>query len=159
MYKSKVNKISYISCNNLKKISKESDLRRSRICLHDNNDDPIQEMIIHFCEDSYIRPHKHKNKSESYLILDGLLDLIYFDDKGNIIERHELSKYDKLKKNNVFYVRTKNQLYHTLLIKSKYAIILEITNGPYNKTSSIFAKWAPNNGHKSKVIKFLNSLK
>lgn len=36
-------------------------------------------MLIVMAKGSYIRPHKHKNKSESFHIIEGLLDVIVFD--------------------------------------------------------------------------------
>ena len=41
---------------------------------------------------TYIRPHKHYNKSESLHVIYGSADVIFFDDVGNIIKVINLSK-------------------------------------------------------------------
>src|SRR5580658_9446982 len=41
---------------------------------------------------TYIRPHRHlaPPKSESFLVLEGMADVILFDDEGEITARHRL---------------------------------------------------------------------
>ena len=151
--------ISSNDCLNLVNLTQQNFLKRSRICAHKDNEELIHEMIIHFSKDSYIRPHKHINKTESYLILEGEVELIYFSDEGKIIESHSLFSYKNAKENQNFYIRTSNMLYHTLYIKSDYLLILEITNGPFNKKESNFAEWAPALEKEEEVKYFLNSLK
>jgi cupin fold WbuC family metalloprotein len=157
--KTNVLPISSNDCLNLVNSTQKSLLKRSRICAHKDNEDLIHEMIIHFSKDSYIRPHKHINKTESYLILEGEVDLIYFNDDGKIIESHSLFSYKNAKENQNFYIRTSNMLFHTLYIKSDYLLMLEITNGPFNKKESIFAEWAPTQEKEEEIKYFLNSLK
>ena len=43
----------------LKILAQNDPNKRARICLHKDDGEMIQEMIIAFCKDSYIRPHRH----------------------------------------------------------------------------------------------------
>ena len=62
----------------LKWSAEESPLRRSRICLHSDNSDQVHEMVIAFCRDSYVQPHRHTGKSESFHIIEGRLQVVFF---------------------------------------------------------------------------------
>ena len=137
--------------DNLKLLAKNNNTRRARIILHSTECSDIHEMLIVFEKNSYIRPHKHIGKTESYLVLEGELDLIYFHDNGEVKNVINLSNINSGK---TFFLRSENELWHTLLIKSDYVILLETTDGPLNKNSTIFAEWSPDSNNHEKVINF-----
>ena len=60
---------------------------RARICAHGDNEDAIHEMVIAISSSSYIRPHRHIGKSESFHIVDGSVDVVMFDNDGGITDR------------------------------------------------------------------------
>ena len=64
----------------LKILAQNDPNKRARICLHKNDEEMVQEMIIAFCKDSYIRPHRHIDKSESYHIIEGRIEIIFYND-------------------------------------------------------------------------------
>ena len=64
----------------LKILAQKDPNKRARICLHKDDGEMIQEMIIAFCKDSYIRPHRHTDKSESYHIIEGRIEIIFYND-------------------------------------------------------------------------------
>ena len=47
--------------------------QRARICAHPVTDDPLHEMIICLNRGTYIRPHRHAGKSESFHMIEGEL--------------------------------------------------------------------------------------
>lgn len=110
---------------------------RARICCHNNNDEKIHEMIIGILGDSYIRPHKHIGKIESFHLVDGQADVVIFNDSGDILEVVELGF------NKNFYYRLNIPSYHTVLVKSDILVIHEITNGPFNADESEYASFSP----------------
>ncbi len=114
--------------------------KRIRLCTHKDVDDTLHEMIIVLMKDTYIRPHKHLNKSESFHIIEGYADVIIFDDAGNIIEVVQMGDYIS---GNKFYYRISHPYYHTPLIISDYLVFHETTNGPFRKADAVFAPWAP----------------
>src|SRR5207237_5887111 len=70
----------------LKQKVKTSPRGRVRLCAHPGNTDLLHEMFIVLCEETYIRPHRHFNKSESFHILEGAADIVLFDEHGHIEE-------------------------------------------------------------------------
>jgi len=141
--------------NELRKLAQNDITKRSRILLHSNQNSQIHEMLIAFEKGSYVRPHKHIGKSESYLILYGKLDLIYFNDDGKIIKKFELQDNSN---ETPFYFRSENDQWHTINIISDYVILLETTNGPVENISTIFADWAPDPNEIKKVELFQKNL-
>tara|TARA_B100001769_G_C21870493_1_gene471082 strand:- start:381 stop:752 length:372 start_codon:yes stop_codon:yes gene_type:complete len=123
--------------------------------MHKNEKDKLHEMIILLAKDTYIRPHKHINKVESLHVIEGSADVIFFDDKGNVKEKKSLGK--KNKSMNIYY-RLSNSIFHTFVIKSKFFIFHETTEGPFLKSKTIFADWSPLESEKLKAKKFINSL-
>ncbi|MDE2223604.1 MAG: WbuC family cupin fold metalloprotein, partial [Candidatus Omnitrophica bacterium] len=61
--------------------------RRMRLCAHQTVDDRIHEMFIVHTRDAYVRPHKHLNKTESFFLLEGEVEVVFFDDDGGIIRK------------------------------------------------------------------------
>src|SRR5438876_482347 len=68
----------------LKESAIVSPLGRARICLHPQATNLVHEMIIAFRRDSYVIPHKHINKSESFHIIEGKAVVIIFDELGQV---------------------------------------------------------------------------
>jgi len=122
----------------LKILAQKDPNKRARICLHKNDEEMVQEMIIAFCKDSYIRPHRHIDKSESYHIIEGRIEIIFYNDSGIEIDKVVLS--DKMDE-HPFLFRISNSDWHTVVPKSDFVIIHEVTKGPFNKNSSEFADW------------------
>ena len=59
---------------------------RIRYCAHASPSDVVHEMFIVHPRGAYVRPHKHLDKSESMMIIEGEADYVMFDSKGNITE-------------------------------------------------------------------------
>lgn len=124
----------------LKKKASYNIRQRMRLCTHRDIADRLHEMLIVHQKDTYVRPHKHQNKIESFHIIEGAVDVILFDDDGNIIEVIRMGDYSS---GSHFYYRISDPYYHTLLIKSDVLVFHETTNGPFNRSDTIFAPWAP----------------
>jgi cupin fold WbuC family metalloprotein len=114
--------------------------KRIRLCAHEDIDNKIHEMIIILSKDTYIRPHKHLNKSESFHVIEGLVDVVIFDETGNIIEVVKMGDYSS---GNNFFYRLSNPYYHTPLIRSDFILFHETVNGPFNRSDNIEAPWSP----------------
>lgn len=113
---------------------------RARICAHKNASDPLHEMLIAMRHDSYIRPHRHLTKVESFHLVEGAADIVILTDVGEIDEVIELSA------DRNFFYRLSAAQYHTVLINSPVLVIHEVTNGPFDPTQSDFASFAPAEG-------------
>ncbi len=117
--------------------------RRARLCAHPGPDDRLHEMLIVLDRGTYIRPHRHGGKSESFHIIEGELDVIVFHDDGTIREVVRMGPYGSGK---VFYYRIMEDCYHSVLIHTPYALFHETTNGPFNREEVEFAAWSPVEG-------------
>ena len=126
--------------NNLIEIAKLNKRKRARLCSHLNSDEVIQEMIIVHPRGAYVRPHKHINKIESMMILEGEVDFILFNENGKIKDKVEMGDYSSGK---AFYDSVRESTFHSLHIKSDWLVFLEITKGPFKKDDTIFASWSP----------------
>ena len=129
--------------------------KRARICAHKTNDDVLHEMLIAISAKSYIHPHKHLGKSESFHIVDGIVDVVVFDDLGEIIEIVELGD---ARSGRNFYYRLSESVFHTLLIRSDFLIVHEVTNGPFCRERSVFADFAPLEENAAEVEVFMSNI-
>jgi cupin fold WbuC family metalloprotein len=115
-------------------------LKRVRFNAHGGAGEVVQEMILAVSRDSYIPPHKHPGKSESFHIVEGEVDVVLFDDGGQI---REVVHLGNLLSGKPFYYRTSQAYFHAVVIQSDFAIFHETTNGPFIKEETILAPWAP----------------
>ncbi len=123
----------------LKRIALESPLKRSRLCLHHTQDDPVQEMVIALHRDTYLRPHRHQGKSESFHMIEGAVCIAFFDDAGAILQTVRL--FADLQK--TFLYRLSESLWHTVIPLTEFAVFQEVTTGPFS--SSEYPAWEPEN--------------
>ena len=125
----------------LKRCAYEADMKRARFCLHHDPSDPLHEMIIVFHRDTVVRPHRHHGKSESFHLIFGEIDIILFDNEGTPSRLVQLGeRYSN--KSQVY--RLNSAAWHSVLIRTEYAAIHEVTDGPFRAEENDFAPWAPN---------------
>lgn len=111
---------------------------RVRINLHPDNNDLLHEMFIAIRADSYIRPHRHAGKSESFHLVEGEADVVVFDESGDITQVVALRGNGGAR-----YYRLSAPFFHTLVIHSPLLIVHETTNGPFDPNATEFAAFAP----------------
>ena len=124
----------------LKQQARTSPRRRARICAHKSNEDPLHEMVIAISCASYIHPHKHLGKSESFHIVEGEVDVVVFDDAGAVVDVIALGAMGSGRR---FYYRLSESAFHTLLIRTDFLVVHEVTNGPFDQDRSVLAPFAP----------------
>jgi cupin fold WbuC family metalloprotein len=117
--------------------------KRARINAHPHGGDALHEMIIAIDRSSYIRPHKHPGKSEAFHIVEGAVDIVVFDDTGEIIRIVPLAAKGLADGPSAFYYRMSEPFFHTLIIRSDLLVVHEITNGPFRPEATMFADFAP----------------
>ena len=113
---------------------------RARFCLHHSDNDLVQQMIICLAKDSYVRPHRHINKAESFHIIKGEILVVVFNEDGSITKKIIMSASDEL---SCKVYRLAPGLWHTVIPLSSAAIFHEVTSGPFLKEESEFSKWSP----------------
>jgi cupin fold WbuC family metalloprotein len=124
----------------LKRHAFEADQKRARLCLHRSPDDLLHEMLIVFHRDTLIRPHRHRGKSESYHVIFGELDIVLFSDDG---QPQRLVSMGSLASGKSHVYRLDAPIWHSVIVRSEYAAIHEVTNGPFRIEENEFAPWAP----------------
>jgi cupin fold WbuC family metalloprotein len=139
----------------LKKQARISPRKRARICAHKTNDDALHEMVIVISADSYIHPHRHVGKSESFHIVEGEVDVAVFDDDGKLAEVIQLGAPAS---GRCFYYRLSESAFHTLLIRSDYLIVHEVTNGPFDRDRTVLASFAPTEDREAEARAYMQQV-
>ncbi|MDB5306308.1 MAG: hypothetical protein JWO38_510 [Gemmataceae bacterium] len=129
--------------------------RRARLCAHPGPDDRLHEMLIVLDQGTYIRPHRHPGKSESFHVVKGELDVVIFHDDGTVRELIRMGPYGS---GRAFYYRLMEPSFHSVLINSPYALFHETTNGPFHQGEAEFAPWSPAEGDTT-VSRFVEQLR
>jgi cupin fold WbuC family metalloprotein len=129
--------------------------KRARLCAHPGPEDRLHEMLIVLDRGTYIRPHRHGSKAESFHIIEGELDVVVYHDNGAVRDVIRMGPYSSGK---VFYYRIMEPCYHSVLINTPYALFHETTNGPFHSGDTEFAPWAPAEGD-SDVHEFVESIR
>jgi cupin fold WbuC family metalloprotein len=97
-------------------------------------------MFIVHTKETYVRPHKHIGKAESFSVLEGEADLVLFEDDGTV---RQIIRMGSPGSGQKFYHRLAAPVFHTLLIRSDILFFHEITQGPFLRGQTLFADWAP----------------
>jgi len=139
----------------LKRQAHDNVRKRARICAHSRNEDLLHEMVIALAASTYIHPHKHIGKSESFHIIEGLVDIAVLDDTGELVDVVELGQ-PGLSRN--FFYRLSESQFHTLLIKTDYLVVHEVTNGPFDPARSVLAPFAPRESDPKAAARYMSGL-
>jgi cupin fold WbuC family metalloprotein len=128
---------------------------RMRILTHRDTGDQVQEMLIAFRRGVYMPPHKHIDKSESFHVVEGSLDVVVFADNGEVLEVIPMGDYHSGK---VFFYRIADPLYHTLVVRSDVVVFHETSGGPFSREANVYASWAPDERDTSAAEQYLVEL-
>jgi cupin fold WbuC family metalloprotein len=140
----------------LKEQAKETSLGRARLCLHHSPDETIQEMVIAFRGDSYIRPHRHVETRESFHVIEGLLTVFFFEDDGSVSRRLDMGP---LGSDKPFLYRLSANLWHTVVPRTEEVVIHETTLGPFRRERTQYPLWAPADGDLPAIEDFLAKIR
>lgn len=133
--------LEYSDLHNLKNEALANPRKRIRVCTHQDINDVLQEMFIVHTSETYVRPHKHIGKQESFSVLEGEVEIVFFSDDGKVIQ---VSRMGAIKSGLPFYLRATESFYHTLIIRSDILVFHELTKGPFERKDTTFAEWSPN---------------
>jgi len=136
-------------------LAKANSRRRVRLCCHSSLDDTLHEMVIVHERNTYVRPHKHLNKTESMTVLLGEADYVTFSQDGEITEVLTLGDP---RSEHTFFQTIRDERFHTLLVRSDWLAFVETTKGPFKKEDNVDAKWSPPSKKEKEVQSFLKSL-
>jgi cupin fold WbuC family metalloprotein len=129
--------------------------KRVRLCAHKRNEDTLHETFVVYAKGTYLRPSEHVNTGQSFHVVEGLADVVLFDEQGKITDVIPMGDYSSGRR---FYCRISESAYHTLLIESDVLVIHKTTHGPSQKSDAILAPWAPEESDMFAVTKFMAQL-
>ncbi|MDD5427648.1 MAG: WbuC family cupin fold metalloprotein [Candidatus Omnitrophica bacterium] len=124
--------------------AKASPRKRTNYNFHKNYDDVVQRLLNAAEPGTYIQPHKHENpdKNEVFIILNGSVVVVEFDDNGNVIDHAVLDPA-----HGVRAVEIPPGKWHTFITLKPGSVLYEVKDGPYDeKADKHFAPWAPAEG-------------
>ncbi|WP_370165003.1 WbuC family cupin fold metalloprotein [Marisediminitalea sp.] len=114
--------------------------RRAHKNIHSDYQQPVQRLFVSMLPDSYVRPHRHSQptKWEFFLVIEGMLELLFFDEQGELTERIALSP-----NSDCFGVEIPPNTWHATVCHAPVTFV-EVKQGPYEVSDDKdFAQWAP----------------
>ena len=109
---------------------------------HPKLSDPVQRLLNALEPWTYIRPHKHITKEESFVLLRGTALAVVFNDDGSIRDHAVLSQA-----NGILGIEFEENSYHMLTALETGTVVYEIKEGPFvPHTEGSSASWAPQEG-------------
>jgi cupin fold WbuC family metalloprotein len=127
----------------LKRLALLNQRKRVRVCTHDSPNSKLHEMFIVHTKECYVRPHKHIGKDESISVIEGVVDVVLFNNTGDICEVINL---DAVSPVGLRYCRLPSSTYHMFIIRTEFLVFHECTQGPFIRNDTIFPEWAPLDG-------------
>ncbi|MEI8047874.1 MAG: WbuC family cupin fold metalloprotein [Bacteroidota bacterium] len=115
---------------------------------HPELSDPVQRLINALEPWTYIRPHKHTTKEESFVLLRGTVLAVVFNEDGSIREHAILSATS-----GILGIEFEENCYHMLTSLETGSAVYEIKEGPFvPHTEGSSASFAPKEGTPEAVI-------
>ncbi len=142
-----------ITDNDLSNLKAVEEKGKSRYCAHKCINDSIHEMMIFHKKDTVILPHQTCN--ESYLIIEGEMDLLIYNELNEPVKLVEMGAYGK---NKVVYFRLDPPRYRAVRLVND-TLFFEVKQGPLRKESTIWANWGTAHELKNQVLQFCDLLK
>jgi glucose-6-phosphate isomerase len=111
-------------------------------------------MIIVFHKDTILTPHRHPvGRSESYHVIEGAMNVYFFDDNGKVIG---IIKLEERSKNYNFYYRLSSHTWHLPVPTTEYMVYHETITGPFLTEADIeYPTWKDKYDTAQKINHFL----
>ena len=110
--------------------AQDSERLRTNLNIHESADADVQRLFLVFEPGTYIRPHRHPqaHKWELLVILEGELDLLIFNDAGDVIDKIQMSSVTNRA------VELPPNMWHSYISKQPGTLALEVKQGVYLPT-------------------------
>lgn len=119
--------------------------QRTLHSFHSGPEDNPHRFLNALVRGTYVAPHLHEQKSETFIVLRGLVGVLIFNPEGKLQERHLLGEH-------VHGIDIPQGIYHTVVCVTPEAILFEVKPGPYvQATDKRFPSWAPLEGSEGVV--------
>ena len=122
--------------------ARQSPRRRMNYNFHPELSDPVQRLLNALEPWTYIRPHKHTTKEESFVLLSGKVLAVVFNTDGTIRDHAILSR-----ETGILGIEFEENCFHMLTSLETGSVVFEIKEGPFvPHTEGSSAPWAPLEG-------------
>lgn len=119
--------------------AKENPRLRMNYNFHATMDAPIHRLLNALEPGTYLPPHRHTDKEETYLVLRGRLSAFFYDEEGNVTEKVCLNPSE-----GKYGLEIPPCTWHSIIALESGTVIFEIKKGPYQPLPpEDFAPWAP----------------
>lgn len=119
--------------------AQENPRLRMNYNLHESLDAPIHRLLNALEPGTYLPPHRHTDKEETYLVLRGSLLAFFYDDLGNVTEKICLDP-----SSGAYGLEIPSCTWHSIIALELGTVIFEIKSGPYKPLPlEDIAPWAP----------------
>ncbi|MEY8720086.1 WbuC family cupin fold metalloprotein [Bacteroides stercorirosoris] len=106
---------------------------------HESLDAPIHRLLNALEPGTYLPPHRHTDKEETYVVLRGSLLAFFYDDLGNVTEKVSLNSSA-----GIYGLEIPSGTWHSIIALESGTVIFEIKSGPYRSLPpEDIAPWAP----------------
>lgn len=106
---------------------------------HASMDEPVHRMLNALEPDTYLPPHRHVDKEETYLLLRGSMWVIFYDNYGNVTDKVLLNPLE-----GKYGLEIPSGTWHSIIVLESGTVIFEIKKGPYSPLPpEDIASWAP----------------
>ena len=110
--------------------AKESPRLRMNHNLHDSLESKVQRLFNALEPGTVLPIHRHQNTDETYILIRGKIEVIFYDNKKNITDRFIVCQED-----GIFGVHIPKNTWHTLEVLENGSVIFEVKEGPYQPIS------------------------
>ncbi len=110
--------------------AKESPRLRMNHNLHDSLDSKAQRLFNALEPGTVLPIHRHQNTDETYILVRGKIEVIFFNDDKKITDRFVISQEE-----GTFGVHIPKGTWHTLEVLESGSVIFEVKEGPYQPIS------------------------
>jgi cupin fold WbuC family metalloprotein len=129
-----------MSVDFLREQARSTELKRARLCAHPDPFAEQHDMLIASHRDTYVTPHRHLSKTESFLVIEGEADILLFEADGQLTDVIAMSDASS---GLPFFYRMPRGQYHSLRIRSEVLVFVESSKGPFQKADMEDAPFAP----------------
>lgn len=93
---------------------------------HETLDAPAQRLLNALEPGTVLPIHRHRHTAETYVLLRGRLNILFYNEQKQITERYELDP-----QKGVYGVNIPRGQWHTIEVLCSGTVIFEVKDGPY----------------------------
>ena len=106
--------------------AKKSERLRMNFNLHESLDAKAQRLFNALEPGTILPIHRHRNTAETYILLRGRMNVIFYNEDGSISEKKEINPLK-----GIYGAQIEKGQWHTLEVLESGTVLFEVKDGPY----------------------------